>query len=171
MKSLHSLYFSFLFLFSLLCTSQEIPIIRIAKSKTQIYFFQKGIKGDTLVAGKNNFFYLQVPDSLKSSTILVVENGRLLADKNDSLVTLNFLRGLRYESGYSIKKEDASIQKKEMVKNQDSDFQQSKQKANYEFLSLISGTAPNPSNEIVIRLVNKKENSVLLENVFYFKND
>lgn len=160
MKDRHSLYFFFLFSFPLLCLSQEIQTIKFSKS--QFYFFQKGAKDDTLIDGKNNLFYLIIPDSLKPNLIVNIENGKLVATKNDSLVALDFLQGLKYESRYTLRNEDIPIEKKRMSGSKNK---------HYDFVSLINGVAATPSKKILIRLVNKIDNTILLENVFYIKTN
>ena len=82
-------------------TAPRHPSLHFRKEK-QFYFFQAGIASDTIRRGQGDMFYLQVPDSLKDMISIAVENGRLLATANDSLVRLHFLPGVSYESRFHL---------------------------------------------------------------------
>lgn len=139
-------------------TAQPVPSIHLKKDLSRIYFFQKGSKSDTIQKNKNDLFYLLVPDSLKDRISVIVENGRLQPAANDSLVTLELLKGLSYESLYSAAPE-----------HQVSPLS-SQQQRRY-LRSFINGTsAAEPGNTIRIRIWNVKEEKTVLENVFYYKD-
>jgi hypothetical protein len=151
-KFIKAYFFSFFLLISYSAWAQET--IRFGKDHSLVYFFQKGQSGDTLIKHKNDLFYLLVPDSLKPHIFIFVENGRLLTTGNDSLVRFDFLKGLNYESSYfpeelETGKPGRPAQKKWVLK------------------SVINGTAPG--NKIVIRVLNRREDKVLMENVFYYQ--
>ncbi len=142
--------------------AQQPQKIRLKKEQSTVYFFQKGIKSDTIIKGGSDLFYLVVPDSLKPLLSILVENGRLVATANDSLVQFEFLKGLSYEGMY-------------VPKDHESDqpgLSAAKDKHVPRVLkSLINGTAPTGGDEkkIRIRLLNRKEDKTLIENYFYYR--
>lgn len=136
-------------------SAQKIETIRIRKNPELIYFFQKGLKSDTL--SNQALFYFIVPDSLKRSISVYVDNAQLIASLNDSLLQLNYLKGLIYESLYE-QVEDPSEKK------------QNQKEIVFELKTLVNGTSARKPEEIFIRIVNKQNDKVLLENLFYFKN-
>lgn len=109
---------------------------------------------DTISKNKSNQFYLIVPDSLKESTVVLIDNAQLLLNKNDSLVNIHYMAGFQYENIYTVKETlESSIKK---IKH-------------YEFKSLINGTSALPLPVIKIRILNKKEDEIILENTFFYK--
>ena len=148
---------------SLICTAlgaQSVQKIRFGKDASLIYFFQKGAASDTILKNKNDIFYLLVPDSLKPHMSILVDNGRIQATGNDSLVRIEFIKGLRYESVYALSEEEQSAGKKK------------KQPAARTLSTFINGTVPEGGrkNIMVISIVDRKEEKTVLGNVFYFKN-
>jgi hypothetical protein len=119
------------------------------KVKKQLQFYQLGKICDTVSAGKGDLFYLSVPDSLKKQVSVLIENGKLDLVKNDSLVKLSYLPGLRYE-GLFVSKDS----------NPESPFV---------FKSLINGISTTEKKKILIRIVNKKKDKALLEKEYYFR--
>jgi len=91
---------------------------------------------------------------------LSVENGRLTNTKNDSILQLEHMPGLKYETFY-VKKEAMQIPlngakpSKNVV-------------AQLELKTLINGATDKEKNLILIRISNKKEEKVILENSFYY---
>jgi hypothetical protein len=162
LKNLQSIYFPVFVLLTSFCLKAQsdsyraVETIRFRKDRSQIYFFQKGRPGDTIIKNQNDLFYLLVPDSLKPHIFIFVENGRLLTTGNDSLVRFYFLKGLNYESSYFHEEAETGkpgrpAQKKWVLKN------------------AINGTAPaGQGNKIVIRIWNRREDKMLMENVFYY---
>lgn len=153
MKKSRSLY-GFLILFALATsgTSQTVEKFRFKKDPALIYFFQKGKRSDTLHKSQENFFYLIVPDTLKKSLSIQVENGQILPTANDSLVRFNYLPGFKYESLYSPSEEKVN----------------KKGKPVYEFKTLVDGISILPHEKISISLINKATGGLLLENVFLY---
>ncbi len=147
---------AFIFLLPVLLTAQSIDTIHFRKSPGIIYFFQKTAASDTVIKNKSDLFYLLVPDSLKPLLSIQVENGRLQPTANDSMVRLEPMRGLNYEGLYSAKEETgvaAKPKKQIQVLN-----------------SLINGSnGLGQENRIKIRFLNRKEEKVILENVFHYK--
>lgn len=128
--------------------SQNTARLHLKREKTFL-FFQKGAKSDSIAKNSRDVFYLIVPDSMKETMSIVIDNGRLKPTVNDSLRQIDYLPGLKYEHLY-----------------QKSGDQQS---ATFRMLSLINGTSEIAANKIRIRFFNKKDNQVILENVFFYK--
>jgi hypothetical protein len=137
-------------------SAQKIETIRIRKNPELIYFFQKGLKSDTI--SNRALFYFIVPDSLKRSISVFVDNAQLISTSNDSLLQLNYLKGLTYETLYE-RMEDPSLDKN-----------QNQKKMALELKTLVNGTSMRRPEEIFIRILNKQTDKVILENLFYFKN-
>jgi len=147
-------YFSFLFLFTI-ASAQNPEKIKFQKNSTLIYFFPKGANKDSIVKNSNDLFYLVVPDSLKKHIVVYVENGKLIKTTNDSLVKLNYMQGLKYESQFVISEVAESPKK---IKKE------------FELISLINGASSYEKNKILIQIINKKEEKVVIENVFFYRN-
>ncbi len=151
----------FLYFFLVLSTfsskfySQTIHTIRFKKSHQLIYFFQKGIKSDTIVKAQSDVFYLIVPDSLKPYISILVDNAQLLPTQNDSLVRINYLPGFNYESLF--------VRANNTTKKPDG-------KPPPQLQTLVNGTSALAKNQIRIKIVNKQEDEQVLENVFYYRN-
>jgi hypothetical protein len=143
------------FIFCIGSYKAQVPAkIKFKKNPSLIYFFQKGVASDTISKNKSNQFYLIVPDSLKESTVVLIDNAQLLLNKNDSLVNIHYMAGFQYENIYTVKETlESSIKK---IKH-------------YEFKSLINGTSALPLPVIKIRILNKKEDEIILENTFFYK--
>lgn len=135
--------------------SQTVEKIKFKKDKSLIYFFQKGTKSDTLLASRENFFYLVAPDSIKKNLSLEVENGQLMITENDSLVKLTYLPGFQYESFYTVKERKSGKKTKS---------------EKFEFTTMVNGISILPKNKISISLINKKTGGLILENVFVYLN-
>lgn len=147
-------YFSFLFVFTN-ASAQNPEKIKFQKNSALIYFFPKGQNKDSIVKNSNDLFYLVVPDSLKKHIVVYVENGKLIKTTNDSLVKLNYMQGLKYESQFVIS-EVAEAPKK--IKKE------------FELISLINGASSYEKNKILIQIINKKEEKVVIENVFFYRD-
>lgn len=108
-------------------------------------FFQKETKSDTIIKDKNDVFYFIVPDSLKKRISVLVENGRLQTTHNDSLVKLNYLAGLKYET-----------------------FFQKSEKGKQELKTLINGATEYPKQNILLEVLDKETGKVMLKNSFFY---
>jgi hypothetical protein len=151
----------FIFYFLIFCLSGTIRSqtpqkIKFQKNSSQIYFFQKG-KVDSVISPHNDLFYLVVPDSLKRSIAIYIENGKMIRSKNDSIIQLNYMSGLKYESFYIIK--------------ESKDCTHNKLKNEFEFVSLINGSSSYVKNKMLIQIVNKNEEKVVLENIYLYKDN
>lgn len=147
-------YLSFLFIF-VNASAQKPEKIKFQKNSTLIYFFPKSENKDSIVKNSNDLFYLVVPDSLKKHIIVYVENGKLVKTTNDSLVKLNYMQGLKYESQFVISEVTEAPKK---IKKE------------FELISLINGASSYEKNKILIQIINKKEEKVVIENVFFYRN-
>lgn len=153
MRPVHLLYFIFVIFSTTKLYSQKVETIRIRKDPTFIYFFQKGIKSDTIA--NHSLFYLVVPDSLKKSVSVYLDNGQLITTANDSIVQLNYIQSLKYECIY-VSKEESGVDPNSKRKSP-------------ELKTLVNGSSSHRLNEIFIRIINKAEDEVLLENTYYLK--
>ena len=150
-----TLALQFLFL-SFFGISQTVEKIKFKKDRTLIYFFQKNEKTDTLTAFSEHFFYLVVPDGLKKDLSIQVENGQLMPTLNDSIVKFIYVPGFQYESFY-VSQEINGGEKKKKVKQ--------------EFTTMVNGTPTLKAPKISISLINKATGGLILEDVFFYKND
>ncbi len=114
--------------------------IKIKKHDNSFYFHQAGIKNDTVIKFKTDLFYVKLPDSLKHSLIIYVENAQLISTKNDSLFQLIPIRGMKY----SLSQPDSS------------------------FVTLLEG-ACTASKNINIQVYNKQTDKIILQNKFITK--
>jgi hypothetical protein len=135
--------------------SQSAEKIKFKKTDPFIYFFQKGEKKDTLAKTLGDIFYLFVPDSLKNVISIYVENGQLLATNNDSLFRLHFVRGIKYESLFSLK-ETRNTGNKDLEK--------------FEFKTLVNGSSTLSENKIKVQIYNRVLNELVLENSFIYRD-
>lgn len=145
-------YFSYFIFLSGYLFSQKTEVIKIKKSHECIYFFQKGIKSDSIL--NHSFFYLLVPDSLKKDISIYSANGQLVRTNNDSILQFNYLPGLSYELLYT-----RGEAMKGFIK-----------RPSMELKTLVNGTVDTKLGEIYIRIVNKPDDRILIENTFYLKN-
>jgi len=148
--------FSFLILFASSCFSyaQGSQKIKFAKDNSLVYFFQVDEKSDTISKNIADRFYFIVPDSLKSSTIISVDNGRLIQTKNDSILQFNYLPGLRYESLF-LKKDFNAL--KEIPSKQ------------FDFKTQVNGPCNLEKTKILIQVIDRKSDNILIENVYWWR--
>ncbi len=149
------IFYLFIFYLSGTLSSQTPQKIKFQKNSSLIYFFPKG-KTDSVISTSKDLFYLVVPDSLKRSIAIYIENGKMIRSANDSIVQVSYMPGLKYESLYVIK------ESKDPIDN--------KLKKEFEFISLINGSSSYTKNKLLIQIVNKKEEKVVIENVYIYKN-
>lgn len=149
------IFYLFIFFLSGTTFSQTLQTIKFQKNSSFIYFFPKE-KTDSVISASNDLFYLLVPDSLKRSIAVYIENGKMTRSNTDSLVQLKYMPGLKYESLYVIK--------------ESKDPSDKKLKKEFEFISLINGSSSYAKNKILIQIVNKKEEKVVIENTYIYTN-
>lgn len=141
--------------------SQSIEKIKFAKNADHFFFFQKGLKSDTIIKNVSDKFYLLVPDSLKAYISITVENGRLQKTSNDSLLVFEYLSALKYETFYV----PIESQQNSMI----ADKKRTNDPKNFELKTLINGSCERENNTILIRIINKKDDHLMIENLFYYK--
>jgi len=122
-----------------------------------VYFYKKGKTGDSVLTKNSNQFYLVCKEVQKKNLHIHIDNARLLPTENDSTVFVEYLPGLKYEAWF-IQAEDSlgadgKLQKGKMV-----------------FTSFLNGTTPLEKNKIRIQIYLKKENELVLSNVYYYKD-
>ncbi len=122
-----------------------------------IYFYKTGQIGDSILTKHNNQFYLLCRERQKKDILIYVENARLMAAENDSTVFVDYLPGLKYEAWF--------------VQAEDSLGADGKlQKGKTVFTSFLNGTTPLEKNKIRIQIYLKRENELVLSNVYYYKD-
>jgi len=124
-------------------------------------FFQKGETSDTLKKDVNDAFYLIVPDSLKHSVYLSIENGQLRPAGSDSLVKLVHLPGLRYDYIYVFEKPYADQDR--------SKYKALKQNQKGSYQSLIAGTSTTPPEQVTVKLLDSRLNKLLYERTWLYR--
>jgi len=110
-------------------------------------FYQKGKESDTISNSGGNVFCYFVPDSMKRSVLVHVENGKLDAISGDTLLKFTYLPGLIYE-GIFVNKENYS-------------------ESPLVFRSLINGIATLEKPKLSIRIVNRRE-KLFFAHEYYF---
>jgi hypothetical protein len=122
-----------------------------------VYFYKKGETGDSILTKRDNQFYLVCRERQKKEILIHVENARLMATENDSTVFADYLPGLKYEVWFVQSEDslsaDGKLQTGKMV-----------------FTSFLNGTTPLEKNKIRIQIYLKKENELILENVYDYKD-
>lgn len=154
---------SILLLFTLIIfnslLAQTPQIIRVQKSNTDLFFFQKGKETGTITKTEGNVFYLIVKDTLKDKLTIFLDNAQLLTTSNDSVFRLNYVKGMSYECVFSKtvskKYRDMAIRPKDVIQ--------------YEFKCLINGVSLEEINKITIKFKQKGDPNYLLENAFWYK--
>lgn len=139
--------------------AQNTATINVKKEQHYFLFFQKEKKTDTINNAHNNVFYLLVPDTLKELLVFNSENAQIVKTKNDSLVKLNYLPGLKYEFIYEAEKKEFStkeeIERKHNLKSGT-------------YKTLINGTTELEPGKIRIQISHRKTLKLLHEiNLFY----
>ncbi|MDI1355476.1 MAG: hypothetical protein PSX36_11180 [bacterium] len=157
MKHLSHLYLSlFLLTGSFIFKAQEPQKIRFSKQSEFIYFFQVGPKSDSIIKNRSDRFYFLVQDSLKQNIFIEVENGMFSRTDNDSILKLDFLPGIKYETVY--------------LKNQEPAYKEKKPNSRFELTTRVNGASEFDKRKIRIRVMDKRRNEILMESVFVFGN-
>lgn len=149
-------YFLMIFVYSR-ANAQTPEKIKFQKNSSLIYFFAKGAKADSVIKNTNDLFYLVIPDSLKKFITVYVENGKLIKTINDSIVKLNYMQGLKYESQFIINEVPGDANSKSLKKK-------------FDMISLINGASSYQKNKILVQIINKKEEKVVIENIFFYRD-
>jgi len=88
--------------------------------------------------------------------VLFTENGRFNSTENDSVIQLEYMPGLKYEAWF--------------VFPEDSITHDPLQNEKMEFHSFLNGTSQLNRNRIRIQVYLKKENEIVLENEFEYRD-
>lgn len=127
-----------LFLFSLSSSAQYS--IKVKREDNRFLFLQLGQKSDTLIKNKSDLFLIKLPDSLKTSIQIFLNNGQFIKTDKDSIYQLKPIAGMKY-----------SHTKQDSV-----------------FNTLLEGHC-NPSKTISIEFTNTKTQKIFLKNNFIVK--
>src|SRR4051812_35227807 len=122
--------------------------LRFEKDRSLIYFFQLGAPSDTITKEKTDRFVLLVPDSMKEQVRIDLDNAKIQAIK-DSLVTLMYLPGLRYEAIYARPYSPLGSPVEKPVLNVQ-----------------INGAAQLERKKIRVQFIDRRNNKLILENQF-----
>lgn len=155
--SIRVLFFSFFLLFITASYSQSELKMKVRAENGLVYFYKKGESGDSVLTKHNNQFYLVCKEPQKKNLLIHIDNARLMPLGNDSTVFAEYLPGLKYEAWF-VQSEDSlsadrTIQKGKMV-----------------FTSFLNGTTQVDKTRIRIQIYLKKENELILENVYDYKD-
>lgn len=122
-----------------------------------VYFYKKGDAGDSVLNKANNQFYLVCKARQKKNVRFHIENARLMPAENDSTVFAEYLPGLKYEAWFVQSEDSLNVDGK-------------MQKGKLVFTSFLNGTTPLEKNKIRIQIYLKKDNELILENLYYYKD-
>lgn len=129
----------FILLFITISSSAQYAL-KVKKEDNRFFFFQKGIKGDTIIKNTSDIFYIKLPDSLKNNIQIFLQNGQFVKTDNDTLFRLIHISGMKY----------------------------SHSKPDSVFNTLLEGNCP-PSKTISIEFMNTKTQHPVLKNIFIVK--
>ena len=133
--------------------AQETQKIRFSKNSDMVYFFQIGNKSDNVIKNESDRFYFVLNDSLKANIYLDVENGKFNRTENDSILKLEFLPGMKYETVYLKKAEEGQV---------------ANSKSHLELKTQVNGASEFDKYRIRIRVVDRRRNEILMENVYRY---
>ena len=91
-------------------------------------------------------------DSLKKHFLIQIDNGQFVSTSNDSIVKLNYMKKLKYENYYTHSNQKNSNKHDE-----------------WKFETLINGVSVLDANKISIKIIDKRNENILIENSFYFR--
>lgn len=143
--------------------------IKVKRDPYPFMFYQKGTRSDTIWRGRNDEFFLMVPDSLKEKLVFSTENGQLVRTANDSLIKLNYLHGLTYEYVYEVKDESNMLTLKEETGPRTKKPAAARPKPRVGvYKTLITGTTDYKAGHILLKVIHKTTGVALFEQVFYY---
>ncbi len=146
-------------------TYSQIDKIKIKKEDYSLYFFQKGIKSDTITSQKNNLFVLKIGVSRRCNALIEVENGRLIPTNNDSIYQLSYMPHLNYRHFFK-----DSLSSSEAYKTKNSSSKKPNISPCSNFKTEINGSNnTDQSKQINITIKNKSNDSLYLSNKFYYR--
>ena len=83
---------------------------------------------------------------------LQIDNGQFVSTSNDSIVKLNYMKKLKYENNYT-------------HLNQKNPNKQSE----WKFETLINGVSVLNENKISIKIIDRRNENILIENTFFYR--
>lgn len=152
------LLFFFTLLFLITKTySQSGLKMKVRADNGLVYFYKKGAIADSVLTKHNNQFHLVCRERQKKNILIHIENARLMPSGNDSTVFAEYLPGLKYEAWF--------------VPSEDSVGADGTLKKGKTFIvSFLNGTTLLDRSRVRIQIYLKKENELVLENVYYYRN-
>ena len=135
--------------------SQENLKLVVRAENGPVFFYLKGEKKDSTVSKNNNLFYFVCQESKKKNLLFYIENARIKATDNDSLIRLEYLPGLKYEAWF-VNANDSTETKDQTEK--------------WVLTSFLNGTSQVQKTQIKVQMHLKKQNEVLLENIYYYRD-
>lgn len=114
--------------------------IKVKRIDNRFFFYQAGIKNDTIIKYKSDLFFVKFPDSLQHHVVIYIQNGQLINTKNDSLFQFMPVSGMKY----SLSKPDST------------------------FITMLEGVC-TASKNITIEVLNKRTDKIILKNKFLVK--
>ena len=115
--------------------------IKIKREDNRFLFYQVGNKSDTIILNKSDLFFIKLPDSLKKTIQINVENGLFKIVHKDSLTyQLQIVKGMKY-----------SHSKQDSV-----------------FVTLMEGNCL-PSHKLEIHFLNTATQQILFKNTYFIK--
>lgn len=148
-----------LFSFSLLSQNEKITI---KKEDFSLFFFQSGVKSDTITKNKGNVFYLKAGKNRKCDLLIEIENAKLTPHKGDSLYQLVRMPGMNYRHRFVCGSEQSTDKKNGKTQPPNTAVNELKTEVNG------AGTNAN-SSEVRIKFTNLRGDSLLLQNHFYYR--
>jgi len=152
-----AIIFSAIVFFALPGSSQNKLKVTVKAGNGAVYFYHKGIKADSIIHKKNAFFYLVCKASQKKNILIHVENARLVSNKNDSLVYAEYLPGLKYEAWF--------VNLKDSLNSDGTIYSERMQ-----LHSFLNGTSTMDRNQIRVQIFMKKENELIFDNIYTYKD-
>lgn len=151
-----------IFTFVIACAfAQKTASFKAKKKGDVVFFYQVSDKCDSIYSDECNKFYLFMNDSMKPHIQIRIENGQLVKTKNDSIVTLNYLPGLKYEVGFEQRDSAIFVGGKKKP---------TKMKKVWVFAPGIDGATDYNKKRIRIVFYDKRREKAILENIFYPRN-
>lgn len=149
-----------------LLVAQELPEkIKIKKEDYSIYFFQQGVKLDTISNASGNLFILKIGISRRCNALIEIENGRLVATKNDSIYKLTYTPYINYLHRF---RDSTSVS--DQVQHHNSDTKKKVVQSCSVFKTEINGSGnASLSKFITIRIKNNANDSLYLNNKYYYR--
>lgn len=135
-----SMRFSYSILLCISLSASAQYSIKVKREDNRFLFFQLGQKSDTIIKNKSDLFLIKLPDSLKTTIQIFLNNAQFIKTDKDSIYQLKPISGMKY----------------------------SHTKPDSMFNTLLEGHC-NPSKTVSIEFINTKTQKVFLKNKFIVK--